>query len=89
MYHAITESKANQQDSQLPLNSGTRGREFKSPQARHLFNDLHGRSYPPNPHCGDFCGDPNSGSTRSNTWPRLYRSNFRTASCLCSGVGCT
>ncbi len=32
---ARTESKANQQDSNLLPNSGTRGRAFESPQARH------------------------------------------------------
>src|SRR5712692_5359359 len=37
MYHAATESKANQQDSYLAMNSGTRGRRFKFSQARHYF----------------------------------------------------
>ncbi len=39
-----TESKANQQDSNLLPNSGTRGRAFESPQARHnsfAFNKGH------------------------------------------------
>src|SRR5713101_1411463 len=58
MYYAMTESKANQQDSQLPLNSGTRGRRFKSSQARHSFNHLRACLHPQEPHCGDFCGDP-------------------------------
>ena len=40
MYQARIESKANQQDSQLPLNSGTRGRRFKSSQARHSLQYL-------------------------------------------------
>jgi hypothetical protein len=47
MYQARTEGKANHQDSELPMNSGTRGRRFKSSQARHR---------------GDFCGDPTVGS---------------------------
>jgi hypothetical protein len=62
MYQARTEGKANHQDSELPMNSGTRGRRFKSSQARHLFNHLHARPATLLPYCGDFCGDPTAGS---------------------------
>ncbi len=89
MYYAITESKANQQDSQLPMNSGTRGRRFESAQACHSFNHLRACRHPQEPHCGDFCGDPGPVSYSPNTCSMLYRSSFRTASRLCSGVGCT
>src|SRR5712692_8514346 len=61
VYHAGL-SKKNHQHSILALVSGTRGRRFKSSQARHLFNYLHARSGPLAPYCGDFCGDPKSGS---------------------------
>jgi hypothetical protein len=62
MYQARTEGKANHQDSELPMNSGTRGWRFKSSQARHLFNHLHARPATLLPYCGDFCGDPTAGS---------------------------
>ncbi len=40
-------------------------------------------------HCRDFCGDPTRFSYIAITRSALNFSSFRTASRLCSGVGCT